>query len=134
VHGFRDAYRESYEKLLTPKAHIIEVHVGPIVRRLNGWCGCTGEDGLEALHPWDTRCRLITRAMRDPVARLKATQKHLQAQQFKTPSKKRKAPSFAPADGGLGGGGIGGGGGGGGSGSLGGGGGSGAGGAAAAHP
>jgi hypothetical protein len=103
---FGDAYRESYEKLLTPKVHIIEVHVWPIVRRLNGWCGCTGEDGLEALHPWDTRCRLITRAMRDPVARLQATHTHLHAQHFavRTPSKKRKAPTSAPADGGGGGG------------------------------
>jgi len=93
---FGDAYRESCEKLLTPKAHIIEVPVGPIVRRLTGWCGCTGEDGPEALHPWDTRCRLITRAMRNPMARLMATQKHLHAQQFKTPSKKRKASAPPP--------------------------------------
>jgi len=34
--AFGDAYRQSYEKLLTPKAQIIEVHVAPIVRRLNG--------------------------------------------------------------------------------------------------
>ena len=33
---FGAAYRLSYEELLTPKAHIIEVHVGPIVRRLHG--------------------------------------------------------------------------------------------------
>ena len=68
---FGAAYRLSYEKLLTPKAHIIEVHVGPIVRRLHGWCGCTGEDGLGALRPWDTRCRIIVRSMRNPEARLK---------------------------------------------------------------
>ncbi len=29
------AYWLSYEKLLTPKAHIIEVHEGPFVRRLH---------------------------------------------------------------------------------------------------
>lgn len=87
---FGAAYRLSYEKLLTPKAHIIEVHVGPIVRRLHGWCGCLGEDGLEALHPWDTRCRLIVRSMRNPVAKHEASQVHLAVKKFAEPPKKKR--------------------------------------------
>ena len=104
---FGAAYRESYEKLLTPNACIIEVHVGPIVRRLHRWCGCTGEDGLEALHPWDTRCRLIVRSMRNPVAKHEAARMHLAVKQYGTSSNKWQKLPTVPAGGGGGGGGSG---------------------------
>jgi hypothetical protein len=81
-------YRLSYDKILTVKGHIIEQHVSAFARRYET-CGAFGEDGLESLHPWDTRCRLITRTMRNPEARHKATISHLQI--------KVMAPSTAAA-------------------------------------
>jgi hypothetical protein len=36
-----------------------------------------GEGGLESSHPWDTRCRFITRAMRNPETRHRATMSHI---------------------------------------------------------
>ena len=74
--SFGDAFRLSYKKKLSPKGHIIEQHVPAFARRY-GTCGAFGEDGLESLHPWDTRCRLITRTMRNPKARHQATSTHL---------------------------------------------------------
>jgi hypothetical protein len=74
--NFGVAYRLSYDKILTVKGHIIEQHGSAFARRY-GTCGAFGEDGLKSLHPWDTRCRLITRTMRNPEARHKATMSHL---------------------------------------------------------
>ena len=58
------------------EGHIVEQKVSVSARKY-GTCGALGEDGLESLHPWDTRCRLITRTMRNPEARRKATMSHL---------------------------------------------------------
>jgi hypothetical protein len=68
--------RLSYDKTLTVKGQIIEQHVSAFVRRY-GTCGAFGEDFFESLHPLGTRCRLITRTMRKPEARHKATIPHL---------------------------------------------------------
>jgi len=74
---WREAFRLSYtSQTLTVKGHIVEQHVTVFARKY-GTCGAFGEDGLESFHPWDTRCCLITRTMRNPEARRKATMSHL---------------------------------------------------------
>ena len=64
-----------------------------------GTLGMFGEDGIESLHPWDNRCRVLTRSMRNPVQRAKARTLHLQAKQFggrgEEPKKKRTAAEYA---------------------------------------
>jgi hypothetical protein len=58
------------------KGHIVEQHVAAFARSYET-CGAFGEDGLESLRPWDTRFRLITRTVRNPEARHRATSSHL---------------------------------------------------------
>ena len=61
---------------LTPKGHVVEVHLAAFARRY-GTIGFFGEDGIEALHPKDTKCRQLTRCIRNPEARGLATTRHL---------------------------------------------------------
>jgi hypothetical protein len=75
--SFGEAFRLSYpSKTLTVKGHIAEKYVAAFARKC-GTCGAFGEDDLESWHPWDTRCRLITRAMRNPKARHRANMSNL---------------------------------------------------------
>ena len=66
------------KKILTPKEHVLEDHVMYYVRKYKT-LGIFGEDGLEALHPKDTRKRHLTRCMRNPEARVKAHMNHMNA-------------------------------------------------------
>jgi len=77
--AFGKAWRDSYphRKQMTPKDHIVEVHVPEFAERY-GACGVFGEDGLEALHPQDTMVRRLVRQMRNPEARHRAHTLHLQ--------------------------------------------------------
>ena len=61
---------------LTPKGHVVEVHLAAFARRY-GTIGFFGEDGIEALHPKDTKCRQLTRCIRNPESRGLATTRHL---------------------------------------------------------
>ena len=71
--SFGAAWRKSnpHREKLTPKGHIVEVHV-PYYARSYGTCGVFGEDGAEAIHVSDSACRWIVRQMRNPVDRHKA--------------------------------------------------------------
>ena len=55
-----------------------------------GTLGMFGEDGIESLHPWDNRCRMLTRSIRNPIKRVMATNKHLAAKQLAKPKKQAK--------------------------------------------
>ena len=68
-------------RILTPKGHIVEVHV-PWFVDYYGICGVFGEDGAEALHVVDSLCRRIVRQMRNPEARNKAHTLHHTARRF----------------------------------------------------
>ena len=75
--SFGEAFRLSYpNQTLTVKGYIVEQHVAAFAQKYE-ICITFGEDGLESLHPWDARCRLIPRTMRNPEARNKATMSHL---------------------------------------------------------
>jgi len=80
---FGSAWRTSYpdHKILTPKGHVLEVHVPEFCDAYDGWLGVFGEDGLEALHPKDSLCRRLVRQMRNPEARHRAHALHLSALQ-----------------------------------------------------
>ena len=52
--------------------------------------GMFGEDGVESLHPQDTAKRQLTRAMRNPEARLRAHMRHMQALQHIKRSSSKK--------------------------------------------
>jgi hypothetical protein len=80
---FGKAWRTSYpdHKILTPKGHLLEVHVPWYCDEFDGWLGLFGEDGLEALHPKDSLCRRLVRQMRNPEARHRAHTLHLAALQ-----------------------------------------------------
>ena len=82
--AFGVAWKASYDRLLTPKGHIIVAHVPWFVDRY-GICGIVGKDGCEALHVVDSLCRKIARQMRNPEARHKAHTLHHTARSF-TPS------------------------------------------------
>ena len=69
--AFGVASRATFGKMLTCKGHLIEKHLPRTARRFRT-IGIFGEDGLEALHPLDTKSRVTARAMRNPVARHKA--------------------------------------------------------------
>ena len=56
---------------MTPKGHIVEVHVPWFVDRY-GICGVFGEDVAEALHVVDNLCRHLVRQIRNPEDRHKA--------------------------------------------------------------
>ena len=60
------------------KGHVVEVHVPEFVEWY-GTCGIQGEDGVEGLHPQDSKVRRIVRCMRNPEARHKAHTRHLRA-------------------------------------------------------
>ena len=75
--SFGEAFHLSYpNRTLTVKGYIVEQHVAAFAQKYE-ICITFGEDGLESLHPWDARCRLIPRTMRNPEARNKATMSHL---------------------------------------------------------
>ena len=62
--SFGEAFRLSYpNQTLTVKGYIVEQHVAAFAQKYE-ICITFGEDGLESLHPWDARCRLIPRTMR----------------------------------------------------------------------
>jgi biotin synthase-like enzyme len=92
VASFRLAFPE--HKIVTPKLHVIEKHIPDFARRF-GTCGVFGEDGLESLHPMDTRARQIVRTMRNATKRHQAATKHLA---IKTQHKKEKDPQPVLAD------------------------------------
>ena len=73
---FGQAFRAAHERMLTVKGHIVERHI-PLFARHYGILGIFGEDGLESLHPLDSRIRLITRTMRNPKRRSIATMRHM---------------------------------------------------------
>ena len=109
--AFGTAWRANYvdrfgePRMLTPKGHIVEVHVPEFVDMFHA-CGVFGEDGAEALHVVDSLCRRIVRQMRNPEARHKAHTLHHLARSF-TPelqrdihtrqSKKKKDAAVAAA-------------------------------------
>jgi len=82
--AFGVRWKASYERPLTPKGHIVVVHVPWFVDEY-GICGVFGEVGCEALHVVDSLCRKMVRQMRNPEARHKAHTLHLTARSF-TPS------------------------------------------------
>jgi hypothetical protein len=85
--GYARAFREAYPgQNLTPKGHIIEKHVMAFALYY-GTCGTFGEDGMEALHPLCTAVRIMTRSMRNPVARAKATSDHLTIRMIRSEKK-----------------------------------------------
>ncbi len=81
--AFGDASRASRpeRQVCTIKGHLIEVHVTEQAEKL-GYVGRLGEDGMEAIHPMDTRCRMFTRNIKNPAMRLEAQQMHLTACQM----------------------------------------------------
>jgi hypothetical protein len=64
----------------TPKVHLIERHVAANAR-LHGTLGMLGEEAVEALHPWWTAAARLCQVMRDPVTRLLATKRRVEAKQ-----------------------------------------------------
>ena len=78
--AFGAAWRESYRRILTPKAHIVDVHVDHY-----GICGVFGEDGAEVVHVVDNLCRRLMRQMRNPEDRHKAHTLHHVARDFTKP-------------------------------------------------
>ena len=75
--AYGKAFRTAHNgRPLTVKGHLIEKHVIHFARWY-GTCGCFGEDGLEAMHPLTTAARIITRCMRNPEARHRATDSRL---------------------------------------------------------
>ena len=92
-HEYARTFRAAYPDrngLLTPKEHLLADHV-PILARRFVTCGVFGEDGIESLHPLDTAARMITRSMRDPVARARATEIHRTLLQGSNKRKKGEA-------------------------------------------
>ena len=89
--SFGAAWRKSYSQRekLTPKGHVVEVHV-PYYARLYGTCGVFGEDGAEAIHVSDSACRRIVRQMRNPVDRHKAQVLHHLAYALTPPMERQK--------------------------------------------
>jgi hypothetical protein len=75
---FRIAYPD--HAVLTPKGHLIESHLVAFAVHY-GTIGVFGEDGMEALHPMDTRARVLVRSMRNPVGRHQAMAKYIQIEQ-----------------------------------------------------
>ena len=69
------------DKPLTPKEHCIDAHICDWINRYST-LGIFGEDGLEGVHPKDTKMRELTRGMREPLARLEAHMLHLEAAQM----------------------------------------------------
>ena len=67
-------------KVMTPKEHALAEHIVPMARMYKT-VGLFGEDGVESLHPQDTAKRQLTRAMRNPEARLRAHMRHMLALQ-----------------------------------------------------
>ena len=89
-------------QIFTPKSHFYESHLMDFVAHF-GTVGIFGEDGMEALHPMDTRARMLVRSMRNPVQRHMSLTKalSLQQQQHKLPEepkKKRRNKSEIAAD------------------------------------
>ncbi len=88
---FGRVFRLSYPNhlILTVKGHLIEKHMAKIARYY-GTLGIFGEDGLEALHPLDSRARAITRTMRNSTARHEATLTHCLLQTHVKPAERSK--------------------------------------------
>ena len=86
---FRIAYPD--HAVLTPKGHLIESHLVAFAVHY-GTIGVFGEDGMEALHPMDTRARVIVRSIRNAVGRHQALTRVIQTEQQhrKPPMPKRK--------------------------------------------
>ena len=78
MRGLWAAWWESDRRILTPKGHIVEVHVPWFVDRY-GICGVFGEDGVEAPHVVDNLCRRLVRQIRNPEDRHKAHTMHYTA-------------------------------------------------------
>jgi len=55
--AFGYAFRMAHERILTVKGHIVEAHLVSFARRFDN-LGVMGEDGIEALHPLDSRARV----------------------------------------------------------------------------
>ena len=75
--GFAVSFRLAYDRILTVKGHVVEMHVMEYAESL-GTCGALGEDGLEALHPMYTAARVLCRTMRNANARTMATEERVQ--------------------------------------------------------
>jgi hypothetical protein len=75
--GYGVAFRALHGagRIVTPKGHLIETHVMYYARKY-GTCGSFGEDGIEAYHPFATAVRIITRPMRNPEQRYRASDTH----------------------------------------------------------
>jgi RNA 3'-terminal phosphate cyclase len=85
---FGSAWKMSYpNRALTPKGHIVVVHVPRFVDKY-GICGVLGEEGGEAAHVTDSAARKLVRQMKNPEARHKAHTLHHTARIF-TPLLKR---------------------------------------------
>ena len=107
--AFGAAWRESYRRILTPKAHIVDVHVDHY-----GICGVFGEDGAEVVHVVDNLCRRLVRQMCNPEDRHKAHPAPCRARLHEAAGPGDPQAAVGEAEGGEGGGGGSGGGGGGG--------------------
>jgi len=75
---FRIAYPD--QAILTPKSHVIEAHIVAFVSYF-GTIGIFDEDGMEAIHPMDTRARVLVRSMRNEVQRHKTMTTVIQIEQ-----------------------------------------------------
>ena len=75
--GYGVAFRALHgsARKMTPKGHLIECHIMYYATKY-GTCGSFGEDGIEALHPLATSVRIMTRHMRNPEHRRRASSTH----------------------------------------------------------
>ncbi len=78
---FGASWRESYHRLPTPKAHVIEVHV-PWFIDMYHICGIFGEDGAESKHVTDSSARKKVSSMQDAKAKFSAHSRHSIAQDY----------------------------------------------------
>lgn len=84
-------------KRLTVKGHIVDFHIPLIVDRF-GTCGMFLEDGIEALHPLDNECRLLTRNIRNALKRVECLRFHILGKQTVTKTDKTKRHRRSKSD------------------------------------